>query len=281
MSKWNLINDVALCTGCHNCTLSVQDEYVGNEFPGYAAEMPKHGADWVWLARRDRGTYPMIDVNYLFRACRHCDDPQCKKAAQNDAVIKRDDGIVIIHPERAKGQKAIADACPYGGARWNEEKQLAQHWNFDAHLIDTGWKVPRPVQTCPAGALRAVKVSDEEMQRMAEAEGLTHLPGDKHGSRLWYKNLHLYMSEFVGGTLLSEKNGIKDCIEGARVTLRRDKEKLGEAVTNVFGEFRFDKLPRDSGKYSVDIAAEHYRPQTTNFELKESFWLGTIVLDRN
>ena len=39
MSKWNMIIDVAECTNCHLCTLATADEYVDNEFPGYAAPM--------------------------------------------------------------------------------------------------------------------------------------------------------------------------------------------------------------------------------------------------
>ena len=55
--------------------------------------------------------------------CNHCDDAPCMKAAKNGAVRKRADGIVIIDPEKAKGQKKIMQACPYGAIFWNEEKQ--------------------------------------------------------------------------------------------------------------------------------------------------------------
>ena len=40
MKKWNLIIDVAKCFGCQACAIACHDEYNGNEFPGYAAEMP-------------------------------------------------------------------------------------------------------------------------------------------------------------------------------------------------------------------------------------------------
>ena len=43
MKKWNLIIDVDNCNNCHMCTLATKDEYVGNNFPGYSAEMPKRG----------------------------------------------------------------------------------------------------------------------------------------------------------------------------------------------------------------------------------------------
>ena len=62
-----------------------------------------------------------MDVAYLPVMCQHCDDAPCIAAAKNGAVTKRPDGIVHIDPVKAKGQKAIADACPYGAVRWNEE----------------------------------------------------------------------------------------------------------------------------------------------------------------
>jgi len=46
------------------------------------------------------------------------------RAAHNDAVIKRSDGIVVIDPERAKGQEQIVDACPYGAVYWNQALSL-------------------------------------------------------------------------------------------------------------------------------------------------------------
>ena len=35
------------------------------------------------------------------------DDAPCIKSAKNDAVTKRDDGIVIIDPEKSKGQRLL------------------------------------------------------------------------------------------------------------------------------------------------------------------------------
>ncbi len=47
MKKWNLIIDVDNCTNCHMCSLACKDEFVGNNFPGYSAEMPKRGVNWI------------------------------------------------------------------------------------------------------------------------------------------------------------------------------------------------------------------------------------------
>ena len=158
MKKWNLIVDVGRCHNSNNCFLSVADEYQGNDHPGYAAEMPKHGHKWIHALRKERGQAPVVDVAYLPTMCQHCDDAPCIKSAKNDAVTKRDDGIVIIDPEKSKGQRHLVDACPYGSIWWNEEKEIPQHWPFDAHLLDRGWKEPRCTQACPTQALRALSL---------------------------------------------------------------------------------------------------------------------------
>ena len=175
MKKWNMIIDVANCTNCNVCTLSVQDEHVGNAFEGYAEEMPKHGHRWINIERRERGSAPATDVAYLPTMCQHCDDAPCQKAAP-DAVTKRDDGIVIIDPVKSKGRREIYDACPFGAVWWNEEKDIPQHWIFDAHLLDKGWKEPRCETSCATRAFRSVKLTDEEMAKIAQEEGWKDAP---------------------------------------------------------------------------------------------------------
>src|SRR3972149_6706882 len=86
MRKWNLVLDVARGCACHRCPRACHDEDDGNEFPGYAAEMAKHGQRWIDIRRKERGAYPMVDVAYLPVTCNHCDDPPCLKAARAGAV---------------------------------------------------------------------------------------------------------------------------------------------------------------------------------------------------
>ncbi len=149
MKKWNLIIDVAKCFDCEACAVACHDEYRGNEFPGYAAEMPNHGSRWIDIRQREKGQFPMVEVAYLPVTCNHCDDAPCIKAAKDGAIAKRADGIVIIDPVKAKGQQQLVDACPYGAIHWNDEKQLPQAWPFDAHLLDGGWTRTRGVAGLP------------------------------------------------------------------------------------------------------------------------------------
>ncbi len=109
MTKWNLIIDLAECHNCNNCVIACKDEYVGNDRPGYSAPQPLHGHRWIDIKTRERGRFPHVDVSYLPSMCNHCDDAPCVVHG-NGAVIKRDDGIVIIDPAKAKGRRDIAES---------------------------------------------------------------------------------------------------------------------------------------------------------------------------
>jgi len=279
MSKWNLIIDLENCTNCNMCVLACQDEHVDNTFPGYAEEMPKHGARWIEIMRKERGQVPMIDVAYMPVMCQHCDDAPCIKAAENDAVTKRADGIVIIDPVKAKGQKQLVESCPYDAIWWNEDLQLPQHWIFDAHLLDDGWTQPRAASVCATEAIIAKKVTDAEMAKIADAEGLEVLHPE-HGTkpRVYYKNLYRYNKCFIGGSVAAEKDGTADCVEGASIKLTQGSNTIAEATTDVFGDFKFDKLDENSGVYKVEISAEGYAAKSIDVNLKASVTLEDIYL---
>ena len=276
MSKYNLVIDVAECTNCNLCTLATMDEYVGNAWPGVSAPMPRNGHNWIRILTKERGQVPMIDVAFVPTTCNHCDDAPCMKADQGDAITKRDDGIVIIDPVKAKGRKSLVDACPYGHIWWNDELDIPQAWPFDAHLLDGGWEKTRGAQSCPTTAMRVYKVDDEEMARMVRAEGLEVLkPELGTKPRVYYKNLWRYSTSFIGGTV-SERNGsIVDCVEGAVVRLMKDGREIAKVATDNYGDFKLDKLPDNSGAYTVEITYAGRRA-TRDATLGESTNLGEI-----
>ncbi|MBM3528468.1 MAG: oxidoreductase [Alphaproteobacteria bacterium] len=277
MSKWNLIVDVAECTNCQLCTLSAMDEYVGNDWPGVSAPMPRHGHRWIDILQNERGQAPTIDIAYVPVTCNHCDNAPCVEKGKG-AVRKRDDGIVIFDPAKAKGRKDLVDACPYGHVWWNEELQLPQAWPFDAHLIDQGWDKTRGHQACPTGAMRAIKVEDAEMARLARDEQLeTMKPELGTRPRVYYKNLWRYSKCFIAGSVAAEANGAVDCVEGARARLLKDGAEVATALTDNYGDFKFDKLIPESGRYTIEISA-FGRSRTVDATLGKSVSLGEIRL---
>jgi hypothetical protein len=127
--------------------------------------------------------------------------------------------------------------------------------------------------------MKAIKQDDAAMAKMAEEEGLEVIqPELGTKPRVWYRNLWRYSKSFIGGSVSAEADGIVDCVEGAAVTLLKDGNKVAKAVTDIYGDFKFDKLDDDSGSYTIEIAADGHDKKTVTAELGESVYLGEIRL---
>ncbi|MEC8428552.1 MAG: 4Fe-4S dicluster domain-containing protein [Pseudomonadota bacterium] len=277
--KWNLIVDIDLCENCNNCFLSCKDEHVGNDFPGYAKSQPREGHSWISIDRIERGQVPMVEASFMPRMCNHCVDAPCIKAAGDDSVYMRGDGIVIIDPQKARGRKDLVGACPYGAIYWNEEEQLPQKWIFDAHLLDQGWPEPRCTQACPTGALHAVKVPDSEMSDIIAREGLNSLvSGTDVTSRVHYKNLSKFVDAFVGGTVEVFKDGISDCLESAKVSVVKQGKTIGHALTDNYGDFKIDHIPENVGEVILCVEHASYGKQEISLNVHKSIYIGSVVL---
>lgn len=257
--------DASLCNGCYGCQLACKDEHCDNEWLPYAVSQPDTGHFWGKIHQTDHGQTPKVKVEYSFELCDHCDDAPCMKAAP-DAIYKRDDGLVVIDPEKAKGCKEIVDSCPFGHIYWNENSEVPQKCTGCAHLVDEG-ELPHCVDMCATGALR---FGDEEdfAPEIARAETLID---SAYGPRVYYLNRpHL----FIGGEVWDPESN--EIIEGAQITLSGDASQ--QTTSDNFGDFWFRKL--DPGKYTVDIAAEGYVGQSVDVDLTESLNIGDFPLER-
>lgn len=278
MKKWNLIIDVAKCENCNNCFISTKDEHVGNDFPGYAAPQPLHGHKWVHIKRKVRGSGNMVDAAHMPTTCNQCDNAPCIKAG-GDAVTKRDDGIVIIDPIKAKGRKDLVETCPYGNIWWNEELEIPQKGIFEAHLLDQGWTLTRGSHSCPTGAMITVKATDEEMATMTKKQKLEVLkPELGTKPRVHYKNLYRFTKCFIGGSATATVDGQLECIEGATAVLEKDGQSIAETKTDVFGDFKFDGLDPESGAYTCQVTHANFGVASTPVKLEESVYVGEMKL---
>ncbi len=278
MKQRHLIIDVEQCENCNNCFLACKDEHCGNDWPGYAAAQPRHGHRWINIHRKERGSFPVVDAAYLPMPCMHCADAPCIRAAEGGAVYRRPDGIVLIDPEKARGQKAVVQACPYGAVWWNAEKDLPQKCTFCAHLIDDGWKTPRCVQACPTGALTAVYIDQAAMAEKVRTEGLETLDRENRITRpgVYYKNLYRFNRCFIAGSVATTKDGTEDCVAGAAVTLTLAPTLVRHTETDAFGDFKFDGLAKESGEYCIAIACTDGRRAERFVNLVESVSIGTV-----
>ena len=244
-----LIIDITRCNGCYNCQIACKDEHVGNDWTPYAKPQPDTGQFWMKVTDIVRGTVPKVKMAYMHDICQHCDDAPCMKACKQSAIYKREDGIVIIDPEKCVGNRSCVDACPYGVIYFNDGLNISQKCTFCAHLMDRGWKEPRCVDACPTDALRFGEESD--LKEYIDKAVVYH-PEYKAKPRVYYIGIP---KKFIAGAVYDPEED--ECTQGARVTLTDAKSgKKLTAETDRFGDFWFENL--EVGQYSVVIEKGGY-----------------------
>lgn len=277
MKKWHLIIDIEKCEDCNNCLMACKDEHMDNEWPGYTVPQPRLGQRWINIMRTERGQYPLIDAAYRPTPCMHCDEAPCIKAAEGN-ILKRPDGIVLIHPQKAKGKKELVDSCPYKAIWWNEEAEVPQKCTLCAHLLDEGWKQPRCVQVCPTGALSVVIVEDADLENLIQSEELEALyPELNTKPTVFYKNMYRFDRCFIAGSVALQNNEVVDCASGVSVKVLHENEIIAQTITDEFGEFKVDKLLPGSGRYTVEVTLQGFPTKTIVVELGESVNIGEIL----
>lgn len=277
MKNYGIVVDVAKCNGCYSCFLACKDENCGEEFPGYSAGQPMTGHHWINLIEIERGTYPKVKLNHVPVTCAQCDHPACVKAGTDGAVYKREDGIVMIDPVKAVGQKEIVNSCPYRMIFWNEEKNVAQKCDMCAHLLDNGFKRPRCVEMCPTGCLTFGDLNDpnSEVSKLVAAKKPYALrPEFGLGDKILYLNVP---RKFVAGTVVFKDTD--RCAPDVTVTLKGDgREKT--YVTDAFGDFWFEEL-KSNTQYTVEIAHNGFKNIAVNVRTHTDVNVGDLFLEKS
>ena len=253
MKRRYFVFDAKKCIGCFNCLHACKDEHVGNDFSPITLPQKLHQQYWLTTTELVRGQFPTIDVSYLTEPCGHCEDAPCLTESSG-VIFKRDDGVILIDPIKAKGAGDLSALCPFGKISYNEEQDVSQKCTFCAHLLDEGWEQPRCAQACPLGAIKMEYVEPEIIAERVDSGELSQL-GEKYleyGSSLYIKNIEKIKSLFIAGKLLSNDAGQEVCAEGLLVKLYKEDDLLQTLRSDVFGEYKFDGLV--PGEYSIEIS---------------------------
>ncbi|MFC2068856.1 4Fe-4S dicluster domain-containing protein [Chloroflexota bacterium] len=271
MGKKCFIIDTTKCTICYNCFLTCKDEFVDHAWPPYSAPQPDTDQFWVKVDEVERGQFPIVKSSFITLICQHCEDPRCMKAANNGAIYKRDDGLVIIDPVKSKGQKQLVEACPYDRIYWNEELDIPQKCTGCAHLLDQGWAVPRCVEACPTEAL--LFGDEEEFSDLIKQAEKLH-PEYNTKPSTYYIGLP---KTFIAGSVYDSDS--KECVEKAKVTITdKASVKSFDVKTDNYGDFILDDLKADS-VISLNIEANGYYPfSIDDIPIKKDLTLRDIYL---
>ncbi len=224
----------------------------------------------------ERGTYPKPKVDYIPIPCMHCERAPCIDVAADEAVYRREDGIVLIDPAKAKGQTAIVNACPYRVIFWNKELEIPQKCTLCAHRLDEGERQPRCVEACPTGALVFGDLDDptSEIARLSAALEIEEYHPEYNVAPT-VKYVGLPKRFIVGEVVRRDVPG--ECAEGVKITLEGGGLTL-DTLSDSYGDFEFDGLEKNTD-YKVGIECEGYASMIIEVSTQTDVDLGAIVLE--
>ena len=278
MARYGFVFNIERCNGCYSCFLACKDEFTGNcHCPTCAATCP--GVNLKKVSEVQYGTGSKVKVDYMHTICQQCANPACM-AKFPGQVYKREDGIVIIDPEKAKGNKDLVKACPYGAIVWNEEAQLPQKCTMCAHMLDAGETVTRCSECCPNQSLLFGDLDDPNSEiSIYVKEHADEL--EKFHPEYGTEPAHYYRNipkPFICGEVVCGDTG--ECCKGAKVVCTCvECGKVYETETDFLGDFEIRALPTNK-EFKLVITAEGYQPCEITTRTRGSVNLEEIYLQK-
>ncbi|MFX1573541.1 MAG: 4Fe-4S dicluster domain-containing protein [Promethearchaeota archaeon] len=146
VKQLGMVIDQERCIGCEACSIACKIE---NNTTDYWIKVETQGSD---VKDTPGGSFPNLTLDFLPKLCNHCENPPCVESCPEEALQKRNDGIVILDQELCTGCQLCLAACPYNIIVFEDESNLARKCNFCAHRIDQGLE-PFCVICCEGQAL--------------------------------------------------------------------------------------------------------------------------------
>ncbi len=147
MPRYGMLIDLSQCVRCRTCYVVCKVmHHIPNQF--------ESGQSYARLnfIEPEVGKYPDVRRHFLPFHCMQCDDPACIKVCPEDAIFRREDGIIITDTDKCIGCEACVEACPYRARYLNEDTGTVDACNFCAERIDAGLE-PWCVERCIGHAM--------------------------------------------------------------------------------------------------------------------------------
>lgn len=145
--------DASACNGCKACMVACKSK---NNLPvGINYRRVYQYGGGTWVQHPDDATIMLPNNMFVYSisvACNHCETPTCRDVCPAAAITKREDGVVLVDPDKCIGCRYCEWACPYGAPRFDEAKGVMTKCTACEDLLAQGQK-PACVDACVMRAL--------------------------------------------------------------------------------------------------------------------------------
>ena len=144
MAKYAMAIDLKACIGCHTCSVACK---TANNLPKDMWWLNIH-TDGAAVMDNSTGVFPNAQLSYTPINCMHCDNAPCVAACPTGATFKREDGIVMMDPDKCVGCGACVAACPYEGVRTLNTEEPGYDVEFALGAADAPKHKGNTVEKC-------------------------------------------------------------------------------------------------------------------------------------
>ncbi len=148
--RYGLLINLHRCIGCFACQVTCKAEY----------EIP-FGVSRCRVETYRTGTFPYTRKVFLPRICNHCDHAPCIEACEEQALVKNQDGVVMMNDERCTGCQVCYRKCPYQAIQIREDTGKAEKCDFCYSRRVVKGLPPVCVESCMGKALIFGNINDD------------------------------------------------------------------------------------------------------------------------
>ena len=168
VKQLGLMVDLGRCIGCKTCIVACRNF---KELVNHEKAMPNKMPYYLRVESERTGTFPEIAIDSWVLPCQHCGNPECIQACPEEAIIKNENGVVIIDQEKCTGCQECVEACPYQVIQFDEEREKAHKCDLCWEYIQIG-KIPVCVETCMTDAITFGEVELLKMEAKAAGKSI-------------------------------------------------------------------------------------------------------------